>query len=68
MEQKSKNKKRIGLIAGVIGVLVIAVVLVVLLTRGKEEYRNIRVTEVSGEALIKRGEIDDLQVMANMNL
>lgn len=64
-----KKKGKLGLILAAAGMLiVIAVICIVLLCKGKKEYRIIRVTEVTGEVLLHRDNMEGLNLTENMNL
>ena len=68
-EKRLQKKWILGLILAVVVVLaVVAIVCTVLLCNKKETYRNIRITELTGEAVINRGETKDLKASENMNL
>lgn len=66
---KEKKKSKLGLVLGIVAVFaVVAVALFVLLGKKEETYRNIRVTEVSGDVVVNRENLDNLNVQENMNL
>ena len=68
-EEKQKKKGKLGLLLAMVGVLaVVAAVCIVLLCKKDEVYRNIRITELVGEAVIQRGDIKDLKADKNTNL
>ncbi len=64
-----KGKKAvIGISAGAVLCVIVAVVVVLILQNRKESYRQVKVYEVEGEASVTRKGIDDLQPYANMQL
>jgi len=69
MSKKAMDKKKILWIAGAAAVLVVVAVVLFFVLRDKEEaYRNIRVTEVVGDVVVNRGDLDNLKITKNMNL
>lgn len=69
MNSKTMDKKKILWIAGAAALLVVVCVVLFFVTGKKEEaYRNIRVTEVVGDVIVNRENLDDLKVKENMNL
>lgn len=69
MKNSEKKSKKGPLIIGVLVVLAVAIAGVFFFLRGREEaYRNIIVTEVTGEVIVNREDIKDLKVRQHMNL
>lgn len=64
-----KNKKKVALIAGIVLLVILAVVAIVLINRnGKDAYRSILVYEMEGSAVIRRESIGEIDAYENLML
>ena len=67
---KLGKKARIGLVGGAAAAVVVVTAVVLVLTLGNKEesYRNVRITEMTGESHLNRAGIGNLKPVVNMNL
>lgn len=65
-----KNKKKLIIIAAAALLVIAAVVVIILVKKGdkKEAYRNIKVYEIDGKAIVKRDKKGEIEAYENMKL